>query len=67
MCEVEEHTGLAQLTKLRLLDVSGCSELEELPSMESLTSLQELWAGGCVKLKGFGRSAQTLSMIHQQL
>nr|ABK23988.1 unknown [Picea sitchensis] len=44
--------GLEQLTKLRLLDVSSSSGLEELPSTESLASLQELWVVGCVKLKG---------------
>jgi hypothetical protein len=44
LCEAEENQGLEQATKLRLL-----------PSAESLASLQDLWAGGCVKLKGFGR------------
>ena len=48
---------MAQLTKLRLLNVNGCSELEELPSMESLTSLEELRVDGCVKLTDASNSA----------
>jgi internalin A len=42
--------GLAQLTKLRRLDVSNCSELELLET-ETLVSLEELRTRGCVKLK----------------
>jgi hypothetical protein len=35
--------GLAQATKLRSLDVSRCSELEDVPSMETSVSLEQLW------------------------
>lgn len=40
-------------TKLQLLFVGGCSELEELqlPCMETLVSLEALSAEGCVKQK----------------
>lgn len=50
--------GLAQLTKVQLLNVSGCSELEELPNMETLASLEELTADGWVKLKSIGELLQ---------
>jgi len=40
---------LAQRTKLQNLNVSGCSELEELQSMKLLVSLELLGAYGCVK------------------
>lgn len=50
--------GLAQLTQLRELDVSGCSELEEMPGVEHLQSLV-LRASECVKLKGL----QGLSLL----
>lgn len=43
--------GLASLTKIWLLFVGGCSELEELSSMETLVCLEELWGNGCVELK----------------
>jgi hypothetical protein len=49
--QLKSILGLAQLTKLHRLDVSGCSELKELPSMETLVCLEELRAGRCVKLK----------------
>jgi hypothetical protein len=62
MCEAEEHTGVGAATKLRSLDVSGCSELEELPSMETLVSLEELRADGCVKLKSIRGLAQATKL-----
>jgi len=48
MCETEEHTGLAPLTKLRFLCVNGYSELEELLSImdrsfESTRNVQNVW------------------------
>lgn len=43
--------GFGSLTKLQMLDISQCTELEELPSIETLVSLGSLDACGCVKLK----------------
>eukprot|EP00253_Pinus_taeda_P034021 PITA_34021 len=51
-CEkLKSIPGLGYYTKLRWLDVTQCTELEELPSMGALTSLEEFSAFGCVKLK----------------
>jgi len=53
VCEAEEHTGiLSQHTKLQLLNVNGCSELQELPGVEhcmlleyaDARSLSQQWA-----------------------
>jgi hypothetical protein len=44
MCEAEEHRGVGAADKASTPNVSGCSELEELPSMETLVSLEELRA-----------------------
>eukprot|EP00253_Pinus_taeda_P018405 PITA_18405 len=55
-------TGLERAKKLRLLDVSLCSQLEELPSMKTLVSLEQLWANGCKKLKGIRASAQVTKL-----
>ena len=46
--EMKSIWGLAQGTKLRILDVH---ELSELSSMETLTSSERLWEKGCVKPK----------------
>ena len=43
--------GSVQWERLRILDVSWCSELQALPSMETLEYLEEFYAYGCVKLK----------------
>jgi Leucine-rich repeat (LRR) protein len=44
--------GLSGLGELRLLDISECKEIEELPGVETLTSLEELrGAFDCQKLK----------------
>jgi len=43
--------GLEQCTKLRELNVDGCSELEELPRMETLVSMEEFYADDYVKLE----------------
>ena len=50
-----------------MMNISGCIELEELPSIEKLLSLQELCAFDCVKLKsiqGLGQltKLQTLNL-----
>lgn len=50
--------GLGSLTKLEMLDISQCTELEELPSVETLLSLLVLDACGCVKLKSMRGFAQ---------
>lgn len=50
--------GLRSLTKLQMLDISQCTELEELPSIETLVSLGALDACGCVKLKSIRGFAQ---------
>ena len=42
---------LAQLTKLRILEVNDCSHLEELPGVEHLSSLEKLDVSGCPKLQ----------------
>eukprot|EP00253_Pinus_taeda_P020269 PITA_20269 len=46
---IDQIYGLA---RLQTLDISGCTELEELPSIEKLVSLSILDANRCVKLKG---------------
>jgi hypothetical protein len=52
--------GLAQLTKLRTLDVCECSELEELVGVEHLRSLEWLNAFGCPKLQGISLQSRVL-------
>lgn len=52
---IEELCGLA---KLQMLDISMCSEVEELPSIETLVSLEQLRACLCVKLKSIQGLAQ---------
>lgn len=51
MCEAEDHTGFGTAKELRKLEVSNCSELEEMPGVENLRSLKKLDVFGCVKLK----------------
>eukprot|EP00253_Pinus_taeda_P011787 PITA_11787 len=49
---LEKINGLPGLKNLRLLDISGCNEIEELLGLESLTSLEELKGiFECKKLK----------------
>jgi len=49
---LKEIRGLSGLARLRLLDISECNEIEELPGVETLTSLEELrGAFDCQKLK----------------
>jgi len=50
--------GLCGLTKLQVLDISSCRQVEELPSFETLLSLKELVARSCSKLKGIRGLAQ---------
>jgi len=50
--------GLCGLSKLQRLNISGCIELEELPSIETLVSLEWLAASNCVKLKSIQGLAQ---------
>lgn len=45
--------GLAQLTKLPSLHVTGCSELQEVPGVED-----KFYATGCEKLKSIHGLAQ---------
>nr|AAM28914.1 TIR/P-loop/LRR [Pinus taeda] len=52
----------AQATKVRYLNVSGCSELAELPSLETLVSLEQLWANGCVNLRSIWGLAQATNL-----
>lgn len=47
----ESTEGLAQLTKLEVLEVEDCYELEELPGLEHVTSLRDLYTSGCGKLQ----------------
>jgi Leucine-rich repeat (LRR) protein len=42
--------GLAQLRKLKKLDVSACIEIEELLGIEHLRWLEKLDASGCPNL-----------------
>jgi hypothetical protein len=49
-------------TRIRELNVSGCSELEELPGLEYLWSLENLWVHGCAKLKSIRFSAQVTQL-----
>lgn len=48
---LQKITGLSGLGKLRILDISECREVEELPGFDTLISLKELRASGCKKLK----------------
>jgi Leucine-rich repeat (LRR) protein len=50
--------GLCDLSKLQILYISQCREVEELPSVETLVSLEELRASECVKLKNIRGLAQ---------
>jgi Leucine-rich repeat (LRR) protein len=43
--------GLCGLTKLQMLSIQSCKEVEELPNIETLVSLEELKLSGCMKLK----------------
>lgn len=45
---------MAQVTKLRILDVMECTDIEEMPGVEKLKSLQKLNAFGCLKLQQYG-------------
>lgn len=49
--QLKSIQGLANLTKLRILSVYDCSELQELPDVEHLRSLEKLWAFRCPKLQ----------------
>jgi Leucine-rich repeat (LRR) protein len=57
-CNLRKIEGLGTLAELQILDISQCTELEELPSIETLLSLGELYACGCVKLKSIRGFAQ---------
>jgi Leucine-rich repeat (LRR) protein len=48
---LQKITGLSGLENLRLLNIKGCKEVEELPGFETLKSLPEMRASGCPKLK----------------
>jgi Leucine-rich repeat (LRR) protein len=57
-CALKKIEGLWGLANLRQLDISGCKEVEELPSLETLESLEEFRASECVKLKSIRGLAQ---------
>lgn len=48
---LREIEGLPDLARLEQLDISGCEEVEELPSLQALKSLKSLKASKCYKLK----------------
>jgi Leucine-rich repeat (LRR) protein len=48
---LREIEGLPYLAGLEQLDISGCEEVEELPSLQRLKSLKSLKASKCYKLK----------------
>jgi Leucine-rich repeat (LRR) protein len=48
---LREIKGLPDLAGLEQLDISGCEEVEELPSLQTLKSLKSLKASKCYKLK----------------
>eukprot|EP00253_Pinus_taeda_P005227 PITA_05227 len=49
--QLKNIRGLERCTRLRILSIWGCSELEELPCMAALVCLEDLCANDCVKLK----------------
>jgi Leucine-rich repeat (LRR) protein len=51
---LKEIKGLLGLAELRLLDISGCDKIEDLPDLDALGSL-ELRADGCDKLQCMGK------------
>lgn len=55
--------GLCGLTKLQILNISWCQEVEELPSFETLVSLEELQVSECVNLKSIQGLEQLTQLI----
>lgn len=48
---LQNLTALSGLTKLQILNINRCKEVEELPGRETLKSLHDLRASECPKLK----------------
>jgi Leucine-rich repeat (LRR) protein len=54
----ELPSAFGELTKLQMLDITGCTEVEDLPCFETSVALEELRASYCVKLKSIQGLAQ---------